>query len=103
MMPVQSTKFRLFGLFIIIPLLSITNPEKLTIADSGDSSIADRKIKPSAEFLLNKMLKHRSQIKNLQYVAVNKMWEDPIARNKDVEGHIKRMKERGMPERQLES
>jgi hypothetical protein len=99
----ESTKFRLFKLFIIIPLLWITNPEKLIATESRDASAVDSKIERSAEFLLNKMLEHRSKVKNLQYVAENKIWEDPTARKKTVEDHIKMMRARGMPERQLES
>ena len=60
----QSAKFRLFKLLIIIPLLCITNPEKLIAAESRDASVADSKIECSAELLLNKIQEHRSKVKN---------------------------------------
>ena len=57
---------------------------------------------PSSEFLLDKMLKHRSQVRNLQYVAENNIWRDPAAEQDRIEKQIKSMREKGIPERQLE-
>ncbi len=98
----QTAKLRLFKLFIIIPLLWITNSEKLTTAESGSASVANRKIEHPAEFLLNKMLEHRSQIKNLQYIAENNIWWNAAKEEDMIEDQIKRMRERGVSERQLE-
>ena len=39
----------------------------------------------SARFLLDKMLEHRSRVKNLQYVAEYEIWWDPIAREGEIE------------------
>ncbi len=98
----ESTKFRLFKLFIIIPLLWITNPEKLIAAESRDEFAADSKIARSAEFLLNEMQEHRSKVKNLQYVVENNIWRDAAKEKDMIEDQIKKMRERGISERQLE-
>ena len=55
-----------------------------------------------AKLLLDRMLEHRSKVKNLQYVAENNMWRDAVAEENMIEAQIKRMRERGIPERQLE-
>ena len=55
-----------------------------------------------AQFLLDKMLEHRSQVKNLQYVAENHMWRDVDAEQDKIEEQIKRMRERGSSERSIE-
>ena len=60
------------------------------------------KTQPTAEFLLNKMLEHRSRVKNLQYVAENNIWRDAAAEKDRIEDQIKSMRESGMSERQLE-
>ena len=98
----QTAKLGLIKLFIIIPLLWITNSEKLTTAESRSASVANRKIEHSAEFLLNKMLEHRYQIKNLQYVAENNIWRDAAKEEDMIKDQIKKMRERGVSERQLE-
>jgi hypothetical protein len=53
--------------------------------------------KPSAQFLLDKMLEHRSRVKNLQYVAESEIWRDPAAKKDLIEDQTKGMKEKGAP------
>jgi len=63
---------------------------------------ANDKTPHSAKFLLDKMLEHRSQVRNLQYVAEDKIWRDAAAEKDRFEDQIKSMRESGIPERQLE-
>jgi len=56
----------------------------------------------SAKSLLDKMLEYRCRVKNLQYVAENNIWRDVAAEKDMIEDHIKKMRERGISERQLE-
>jgi len=63
---------------------------------------AHNKTEHSVKFLLDKMLEHRSKVRNLQYVAENNMWRDVAAEQEVIEDQIKRMTERGTPERRLE-
>ena len=63
---------------------------------------ANDKTPQSAQFLLDKMLEHRSRVKNLQYVAEDNIWQDLAAEQAMIEDQIKSMRESGISEQQLE-
>ncbi|UCF15340.1 MAG: M48 family metalloprotease, partial [Phycisphaerales bacterium] len=79
----------------ILLIAIIAMPATLALTTHG-------KTPPSAQFLLDKMLEHRSRVKNLQYVAENHMWRDVEAEQDKLEEQLKRMRERGSSERSIE-
>lgn len=74
------------------PQIPTTNPAP------ADDNIAP----PSAQFILDKMLEHRSRVRNLQYVAEDVIWRDPAAEEALIGEQIKTMREKGISEQQLE-
>ena len=58
--------------------------------------------KPSAQFLLDKMLEHRCRLKTLEYVAGYEIWWDLAAKEDMIEEIRKRMRDRGISERHIQ-
>ncbi|MBN2589464.1 MAG: M48 family metalloprotease, partial [Sedimentisphaerales bacterium] len=50
--------------------------------------IQDNKKVSSAEYILGKMLEHRSQARNIQYVSENNLWQDPKMYENEIQERI---------------